>query len=576
MVIYLTNQWVILERDDEPKSVLEDIRDYYSYNDYVRSWEKVNKCGFDYNNEDHLKSLAPDVESVFFQNYLCYHITGKYINMYQYTDDSRTKLGLKFKAWQMSDGYSSVFRLYFAGRRLKFRSGLLRGVLMLLQSVDIVTEYGEILYDIKDQRRNFIRLTKDPVYSVGDYKLREDQKPVIDKVRHTFTDRKQMGQYFNSVLLDLAVNFGKTILAACFVLNVVHAKVLMPFRDAILCAKAVAEYLGMGFDVGVVAANKAMIRAELKSQGITKQPKWDTFTDFTICMVQTVEARIRSSKIIVEDLFRFNLCMYDECETFTGKQSLDFIGKTSPGLQIGYSGTPLKSDKGKNRYTVLGLFGSQRYEVTTADNVEKGVSLEPHVHVLLNDIRGVRSNNVGYVKDRYIYRSMDRLDIVVEKLRDLKLLDKQIIFYFGAARIGYGRWLFEKILDFGLIFDRVGYIDGKTKNRSAILDRFRSGDIRVLVANRVIKKGLNIPNIEVWINWESTGNEISLVQGSIGRGTRKNKDAYKFDILAFFDQGHKILEEGSKRLIDELSKEEHGTVMNYLYEHIEGIPEGCG
>jgi len=575
MIITISNQWTVLERDSEPSQLLKDIQDHFSYNDDVKQWEKVNEQVFDVENKEHLGSIIEDVKGLFFQNYICYHLTGEQYNKYHY-DTEKEEWGLWFKRWQMSDGYKSVLKISNAGRRLKIRSGLLRRVLQFIQSPDKVEDYGEVLYDFKDQRRNSIRLTDEPVYSVGKFDLREDQMPVIDKMRSTLLDRKQLGQYFTSVLLDLAVNFGKSVLSGAIINNIKSPKVLLPFRDVGGCAKAVVDYIQMGFIVSVIAADKATIKALLKSKGVEIVPNWDVVSDFTICMVQTVEARIKSGKILPEQFLRFNVGMYDECEEFTSKQSLKFIDRTFPGLQVGYSGTSLKSPSGKNRYTVLGLFGSQRYKVTTEDNVSRGVSLEPHMHMILNKFYGGKSLSIGRAKRDKIYLSEGRYELMLDALKELQLVDKQIVIYFGAARIEYGDWLYYRLFrDIGL--NKVGYLHGGIAgaDRVEVLDRFISGNIQVLVANRIIKKRLNIPNIEVWVNWESTGNEISFIQGAIGRGSRKDGDATKFDIIGFFDQGHKGVEKGSKRLIKELSQQDHGVQVEYLYEHNNGVPVGC-
>jgi len=285
ITLTLTNNYVIAEG---PFSHLQEIHDFLSYNNSISRFEKSANEIYDEDNMDHLERVASETHDEAFQNYLCYKMTGKYHNPYQY-DRGNMRQGKFFSKDFMSDGFRSVTSWVGGMRKLKFRSGLLRAAVEFFQRSEIETS-------IVDNRINVPQLTDNVIYSVGPHTLRDDQKEVIDAVREQISDKENYGHYFTHILLDIAMNTGKTIMAGTLVANIQSPKVLMLFRDVYLCARSVADYIKMGFDVGIIAADKKEIKNVLKAEGVGREPVWG-LTDFTIIMVQTLSSKIKRGAI---------------------------------------------------------------------------------------------------------------------------------------------------------------------------------------------------------------------------------------------------------------------------------------
>lgn len=542
---------------------LKYLAEYLSYNNDITAFEKRHVgIKFDWENEEHLREVAEKTYFEFFQNYLCHKISGKMVNWYQPNPTDSTEVGKPFQPWAMSDGYHSVVSIL--GAKAKFRSGLLGHAINFFQDEGIEIE-------IVDARSDCPRLTKDAVYSVGKFTAREDQRKIIDNFRQSLLDPTNYGHLFTSILLKLAVNTGKTIIAGLLVSNLENARILMPHREKFLCNRAVVDYMEMGFEVGVIAADKKEVKTILKERGIDQEPIWG-IAPFTVIMVQTVQARLKKGEITIKDLEYFNLLLADECEQLVGDQTTALIDKCKMPMKLGYSGTPLDSDDGYNRLTVLGLFGSQIYEVTTKDNIENSVSQKPIVHFSLNRMVGVKGLSKSKAKF-HIYTDPERLDIFMDRmLWHLGEGRTQWIVYYGDAQLVHGAWLEQQLRNRLGLLAVIAHVNGETKNRAEIFSQYLAGEVNVLVANSVIKRGVNLPNIRVFFQWESNDNDISVQQAAIGRGTRRDGKNEEFYIEDIYDQGNPDLENASRYRANIYNHDSHGAEIHYLYPNKDGIP----
>jgi len=543
---------------------LKQLAEYLSYNNDIRAFEKRHVgIEFDWSNEEHLREVGEKTYFEFFQNYLCHKISGKMLNWYQPNPNDPTEMGKPFQPWAMSDGYTSVVSI-FQGNKAKFRSGLLGHAINFFQDEGVEVE-------VIDARSDYPKLTVEPVYSVGKFTAREDQRKIIDSFRQSLLDTENYGHFFTSILLKLAVNTGKTIIAGLLVANLKNPRILMPHRERYLCARAVADYMEMGFEVGVIAADKKEVKTILKERGIDTEPIWG-IAPFTVVMVQTVQARLKKGDITVKDLEYFNLLLADECEQLVGDQTTALIDKCRMPMKLGYSGTPLDSDDGYNRLTVLGLFGSQIYEVTTKDNIENSVSQKPIVNFSLNEMVGVKGLSISKAK-YHIYTDPERLDIFMDRmLYHLGEGRTQWIVYYGDAELVFGVWLENELRKRLGLLAVIAHVNGKIKNRAEIFGQYLAGEVNVLIANSVIKRGVNLPNIRVFFQWESNDNDISVQQAAIGRGTRRDGQNEEFYIEDIYDKGNPELEAASRYRMNIYAHDSHGAEINYLYPNKDGIP----
>ena len=545
------------------RTILAEIAEGIAYNDDITGWESRYREVFDIDNPDHQQSMLDFTRREYYQNYLCLKISGKCVNWKQV--NPMGDMGKIFHPNATSDGYTSMVKLFNNGTAAKVRAGLMGKILNYLN------ENHKVDISIEDKRTHVPQLTDEPVYSVGGMTLRPDQRKVIDEFRAGIADHENQGDLFSNILLKLAPNTGKTYIAAALVANLVNPRVIMMHRDKYLCARAVADYLKLGFDVGCLSADKAEVRKVLKEQGCDREPIWGV-APFTVAMVQTVVSQLKRGAITVDELQEFDTLLADECEQLMGDQTTELIDKMRLSMKFGYSATPLGSDSGHNRITVSGMFGGQVYEITTADNIDLGVSLKPHVHFNLNRMLGVKNLTPSRAKN-HIYTCEYRLDLMVKRmLWHIGEGHNQFLVYYGGAELKYGDWLYKELQQALGLLSVTAHVNGTTKDRSETFTRYLAFEVNTLVANSVIKRGVNLKNIQVVCNWESTDNEISLEQALIGRGTRVDGEATAFFIEDFYDVGNEFLESNSRRRLEMFLKVENGATVTYSYPNDNGTP----
>ncbi|WP_291632343.1 ATP-dependent DNA helicase RecG [Clostridium sp.] len=122
--------------------------------------------------------------------------------------------------------------------------------------------------------------------------------------------------------------------------------------------------------------------------------------------------------------------------------------------------------------------------------------------------------------------------------------------------------LYEKLKEAYFSSIEIGMVYGKmhSKNKNEIMDKFKTGEIKVLISTTVIEVGVNVPNATVMIieNSERFGlAQLHQLRGRVGRGTHKsycillanitnNIVKRRLDILIKSNDGFFIAEEDLK------------------------------
>jgi superfamily II DNA or RNA helicase len=573
--ITLFNQWLVLTvPKGDNGAVLFALEKFISYNETLENWERKTGVKFDINKSEHRVDLATSkFTPTAYANYLSFLETGQYRSL-----QTKAYFSIGFQ----SDGNVPLARVDRKTMQLAYRVGLLEQVLKILRLEKFTSRFGAVAVTLTDERENLINWTAEPVYTVGDFELREkDQRVVLDSIRKTMQDDR--GKLFHTVLVDLAVGFGKTILMGALVRNIMDYNVVFFFRERNLCLQAINDYLEMGFDVGTIVAEERQVDRYLKEIGQERRPKHGVITGFTIVMIQTLQTRVRSGELTPEDFLGVNGVFVDECEEgYTGEQTQKLFDLFRAGIQVGYSGTPLDSAHKKQRLLTLSLFGSQIYKITVAQNNANGVTLPANVrfyyHGLAEHLTKTKDGNwraIGSVKDAAIYYSAQRYQKMKTALLRALKQGKQAMIYFGHAPLEIGEFLYTQMTkDSDLMHYGMGFITGDVPvdERSRMYQEFSKANLRVLVANRVVRRGLNVPEIQVIVNWEVTDNKASIIQAIIGRPCRRNGTDESFEVIDFFDHGHPEIDQLSLGRVTVLTSKDIGAKVTYDYPNNNGEP----
>lgn len=107
-----------------------------------------------------------------------------------------------------------------------------------------------------------------------------------------------------------------------------------------------------------------------------------------------------------------------------------------------------------------------------------------------------------------------KFDALVQRLRDARRqgLRQALVFSFFRGTVDY---LTRRLIEQGFAADKV-HGGVKAADREAVMDRFRSGDVEILVANQVGSEGLDFQFCNVLVNYDLPWNPMQVEQ-RIGR-----------------------------------------------------------
>ena len=286
-----------------------------------------------------------------------------------------------------------------------------------------------------------------------------------------------------------------------------------------------------------------------------KNVRWG---DIMVCMVPTLNNRLDEYK---RKLSQYNSVLFDECHLASSKTSKRVISNLfNTVVRVGLSGTPLLHKDPTKNMDIMAFFGDVVYKITNRELMDMGYSTPVKVKMLLGNL------DIKYKGD---YDREYEEGIISNKDREKRILDR-VSFYLHRAQypiliIGkYHRHVegfYKKCKrEFGSSY-RIAYIHGKVKDRYEILDRYKEGDIDILIASYLIKLGQNMPKIRVIINMAGGDSHINAIQ-IIGRLIRKHDSKKKVIYDDFYDEGA-YLKRHSKHRIMYYKKEKYPVLELY-------------
>jgi superfamily II DNA or RNA helicase len=290
--------------------------------------------------------------------------------------------------------------------------------------------------------------------------------------------------------------------------------------------------------------------------GEVKSGKCEPSKFLTVCMIKTLKNNIEKSVNVQMWAASCKTLIVDEADESGAKEYSEVLSKIGAGMRINMSGTALDSNK-VNNMVAIGLSGPVLGNITNKELIEKGVSQMPTVNVLWNNvpIRPVSS----YPKEEYenIHSCENRVKLICEEII-AKNLGKQILITFKDVE--HGNYMYDYICSrFPDVC--IDVLSGESENRQTRLDRFKRKETTVLICSMIIKRGLNIPTIEVMVMGQG-GKSITTVKQLSGRGIRHDGVNQEVAFYDFYDNGKYIAAHSRKR-ISIYSKEGFKLVKHY-------------
>lgn len=252
----------------------------------------------------------------------------------------------------------------------------------------------------------------------------------------------------------------------------------------------------------------------------------------TVAMVPTLatlldKKEVRPGRSVYSWFGSWDVLMIDECHHEAARTWFQLANLCRDAIfRFGFSGTPIRTDNKDMLLTAS--TGETIYHVTNKFLIDRGYSVRPIVEFIT--VRApILSPGETYAQS---YAS----GIVRNKHRNLKGVDLAI----KNSEQGLQVLLLVREIEHGenlmkLLGARALFVHGglESKTRQQIVQKFKDGELRILVSSTILDESVNIPGIDVLIMMAAGKSPIGLLQ-RIGRGLRW-KDSGVLQVFDFLD-----------------------------------------
>lgn len=242
------------------------------------------------------------------------------------------------------------------------------------------------------------------------------------------------------------------------------------------------------------------------------------------------------AKIDIDNYIDFlDMIIVDEVHHVNSERSQygKILQSTLAPLRFGLTATP--DPNTKKAMLSEGLLGPVIYRLTTEEGVKNGMIAKPKINlevvpydVEINKICAFKYKNFY---DYGIINNLYRNKKIIEIAR--KCYNEKGASLILIERTEHGEVLQKLFLKAGI---KVPFVFGKTSSveRAKVKEDLLSGKIRIAIASRIWKEGLNIPNLTSVINAHGYKDEKGVIQ-VLGRGLRRTKTKKEIVLTDFLD-----------------------------------------
>ena len=392
------------------------------------------------------------------------------------------------------------------------------GLLPMVTS--IIEKYNEE-YDIID-RRSALETSEIPL-KVGDFTARDYQTEAAESIVYN----EVAGIPFQRGIIGAATNAGKTLIAAMLYKSFIGAKCLILVNNTDLYQQFLGDMPKMfGDNWGFMQGKKV---------------KW---ADIMVCMTPTLRNRLSE---FARKLATYNMVLFDECHLITSKTNKKVITSLyNTSIRVGLSGTAFGHKDPTKNMDVRAFFGEQTYTISNMELMDAGYSTPIVIKIWKGNTKIRIKGDYDEEYKQGISTSRERTRAVLDRIEFYSSHNCVPILIVGRYH-EHVENLYRSIqARFGNKY-RIAYIHHKIKDRKEILDRFKTGDIDILVSSLIIKLGQNMPLIRCMINAAGGDSMINALQ-LVGRAIRKHKSKTKVYYEDFYDEGFYLKRHSKHRL----------------------------
>ena len=245
------------------------------------------------------------------------------------------------------------------------------------------------------------------------------------------------------------------------------------------------------------------------------------YNDVTFASIQSIHNKIHDFNRPPE------IIIIDECHLISHKAEtryrkfIDAALLVNPNCKvIGYTGTPFRADTGRLDEGKGKLFDEVAYEIGMEFMIEEGYWAKPvATNVNTNmDVSDVAVRGGDYVAGELEKKinTVELNDACVKELIEKGVNRRKWLVF--TAGVQHAHDVAEEIQKAGV---PVGVVTGDTppEERSALIEQFRTGELRCIVNVAVLTTGFNVPDIDLLCFMRPTRSPVLYIQ-TTGRGVR--------------------------------------------------------
>jgi superfamily II DNA or RNA helicase len=296
-----------------------------------------------------------------------------------------------------------------------------------------------------------------------------------------------------------------------------------------------------------------------KEVGRIGDGKWQPGTWITIATVASLYHNRAKAKT-QEFLDKIDLMFIDECHKAASDSWYEVARMCNAWYRYGLSGTPLKRTDGAD-IKLVGVTGPIVVEIRNKFLIERGVSVPVEIEFL-----DVKKPTGIHPKTPYqdVYKAC-----IVDNVYRNKQFVQRIHHHVDQGRQGIA---LVKEIDHGVTIDKMlwsmpktsftthQFIHGKESSeiRQTALKNFAKGDLKVLIATKILGEGIDLPSIDFIAKVGGGKSSIETLQ-HVGRGMRKGGQG-KLIVIDSVDYTHRYLTEHSLQRLEDYRGEDCFTI----------------
>ena len=230
---------------------------------------------------------------------------------------------------------------------------------------------------------------------------------------------------------------------------------------------------------------------------------------------------------------KFSLIIFDEVHHVPASTFKEVAFRSKAKYRLGLSATPERADG--NDHLIFLTSGEIVYKISFSELLSRGFLAPVRHHIIYVDLSDDERREMGrelflarndderkLIEKKYALKARNKIREILRIMEEVK--DRKVLIF--TEYIDQAEEIYRELRK----RYKVELMIGKTSGRSEIFERFKKGDINVIVTTRVLDEGIDVPDADVAIIVSGSGSRRQMAQrvGRVVRGAPgKVADVYE-------------------------------------------------